>query len=128
MRKLIFCCLCVFALVACGERNAIMGRWAMEIDETGETSFTLPDDTICSPELRFEYDTIYMDVRSDGEMVRSDFVGIYHNDGDQLKIVDRMGKEQQCKFVIKDDLMTVVDKDNPDKIIMQLRRIKENGS
>lgn len=46
MKKLVFCCLCIFALMACGERNAVIGRWAMEIDGTDETSIRLPDDTI----------------------------------------------------------------------------------
>ncbi|MBK5720553.1 hypothetical protein JGH11_06685 [Dysgonomonas sp. Marseille-P4677] len=125
MKKLVFCCLCIFALMACGERNAIIGRWAMEIEGTGETSIRMPDDTIVSPELRFEYDTVYMDVKSDNGLVRSECMGIYTVTGNEMKITDSYGKQQICKYEIKDDILTVVDKDDPDKIIMRLRRIEK---
>ncbi len=124
MKKLVFCCLCIFALMACGERNAVIGRWAMEIDGTDETSIRLPDDTIVSPELRFEYDTVYMDVKSDNGLVRSECMGVYTVDGNEMKITDSYGKQRLCRFEIKDDVLIVVDKDDPQKIIMRLRRIK----
>lgn len=124
MKKLVFCCLCIFALMACGERNAVIGRWAMEIDGTDETSIRLPDDTIVSPELRFEYDTVYMDVKSDNGLVRSECMGVYTVDGNEMKITDSYGKQRLYRFEIKDDVLIVVDKDDPQKIIMRLRRIK----
>ena len=125
MKKLTFCCLLIFALMACGERNAILGRWAMEIDGTGENFIKMPDDTIVSPELRFEYDTIYMEVRSNGTIINTECVGIYAIKGDQMKVIDRYGKEQLCKFIIDNNVMTVIDKDDPQKIIMRLKRIRD---
>lgn len=124
MKKLVFCCLCIFALMACGERNAIIGRWAMEVEGTNESSIRMTDDTIVSPELRFEYDSVYMDVKSDSGLVRSECIGIYAVTGNEMKITDSYGKQQICKFDIKDDILTVVDKDDPKKIIMRLRRIQ----
>ncbi|HMM04352.1 MAG: hypothetical protein ACK5KN_04870 [Dysgonomonas sp.] len=125
MKKLVFCCLCILALMACGERNTITGRWAMEIDGTDETSIKMPDDTIVSPELRFEYDTVYMDVRTSEGSVRSQCIGIYTIKDDYVIITDSYGKQRKCKFILKDDILTVMDKDNPEKIVMRLRRIKE---
>ncbi len=127
MKKLIFCCLCIFILMACGERNAIAGRWAMELDDSGDTSFLIANDSICSPELRFERDTIYMDIKNDGKTSSSTFVGIYSIKDDQIKVVDQLGKERICKFRIEDSIMTVTDINEPDKIVMRLRRINEDG-
>lgn len=123
MKKLTFCCLCIFALMACGERNAIIGSWSMEIEDTGASSLRMPDDTIVSPQLRFEYDTVYMDVKSNNGLVRSECLGIYTVNGDEMKITDSYGKQQVCRFDIKDNVMIVVDRDDPTKIIMRLRRI-----
>ncbi|MDR1883452.1 MAG: hypothetical protein LBR26_11830 [Prevotella sp.] len=127
MKKLVFCCLCIFVLMACGERNAIAGRWAMEIEGTNETFIKMADDTIVSPELRFEYDTVYMDVRTGKDSVSSRCLGIYAIDGDRVRITDSYGKQQEYTFTLKDDILTVKDKDDPEKIIMRLRRIKVAG-
>lgn len=127
MKKLIFCCLCIFILMACSERNTIAGRWAMELDDSGDTSFLIANDSICSPELRFERDTIYMDIKNDGKTSSSTFVGIYSIKDDQIKVVDQLGKERICKFRIEDSIMTVTDINEPDKIVMRLRRINEDG-
>jgi hypothetical protein len=113
--------------MACGERNAIAGRWAMELDDSGDTSFLIANDSICSPELRFERDTIYMDIKNDGKTSSSTFVGIYSIKDDQIKVVDQLGKERICKFRIEDSIMTVTDINEPDKIVMRLRRINEDG-
>ncbi|MDH6307721.1 putative lipoprotein NlpE involved in copper resistance [Dysgonomonas sp. PFB1-18] len=127
MKKLIFCCLCIFILMACGERHAIAGRWAMELDDSGDTSFLIANDSICSPELRFERDTIYMDIKNDGKTSSSTFMGIYSIKDDQIRVVDQLGKERICRFRIEDSIMTVTDISQPDKIVMRLRRINENG-
>ena len=42
-----------------------------------------------------------------------------------MKVIDRYGKEQLCKFIIDNNVMTVIDKDDPQKIIMRLKRIKD---
>jgi len=126
MKKLIFCCFIVRALMACSERNAIAGRWAMEIDGTHETSFVLSDDSICSPELTIGNDTIYMEVKSDGQVVKREFIGVYSLKGDRLKVVNRKGEEQVCVYRIEDDKMILTTLAEPDKILMRLTKIKED--
>lgn len=126
MKKLIFCCLFVLVLMACTERNVVTGRWAMEIAGTNDTAFLLPNDTICSPELYFGNDTIYMEVKIDGQMVKRDFMGIYTIKQNEIKIVSRLGDERLCKYKIEDGTMIVWYVSDPDKIIMRLRKIKED--
>lgn len=127
MKKLVFCCLLILLFMACGERNAIAGRWAMEIEGTTENFIKMPDDSIVSPELRFEYDTIYMDVRSDGTVVKSECLGIYSIEDDLIKVTDRYGKQLLCRFDVKDNVLTIVDREDPKKILMRLKRIKGVG-
>ncbi len=126
MKKLIFCCLCVLALMACTEKNSLSGRWAIEMEGSNDTAFILPNDTICSPELRFEYDTVYMDIKVDGKTVKSDFIGQYTTEENKLKIVNRMGEERLCVYRIVNDTMEVSYLTEPDKIIMRLHKIKED--
>ncbi|MDU1890424.1 MAG: hypothetical protein E6767_07005 [Dysgonomonas sp.] len=126
MKKLIFCCIFLFILIACSENKSIMGRWAIEIEGTNETSILMFNDTVVCPELQINYDTIYMETKSDGVITDSQFVGIYSIHGDEIRAVDRYGKEQICRFVLEDDILIIYDKDNPDKIMMRLRRIKES--
>lgn len=127
MRKLVYCCLFVFILMACGERNAIQGHWAMEFEGTGETFVVMADDSICSSELQFGRDTIYMNVKSDGMVASREFIGKYKIENDLIKLTDRYGVQKDCIFAINEDVMTVFEKDRPDKAIMRLRRIKEEG-
>ncbi|WP_029904251.1 hypothetical protein [Prevotella sp. 10(H)] len=126
MKQLILCCLCILALMACGERSNIMGRWAIVIEESDDTFIRMPDDTIVSPEILFEYDTVYMEVKSSQGTVKSECLGIYKVNGDYIKVTDRYGKQRECKFIIKEDMLTVMDKDDTDKVLMRLRRIKED--
>lgn len=65
-----------------------------------------------------------MDVKSDNGLVRSECMGVYTVDGNEMKITDSYGKQRLYRFEIKDDVLIVVDKDDPQKIIMRLRRIK----
>jgi len=127
MKKLIFCCLCVLALMACGEHNAVAGRWAMEMEGSNDTAFLMPNDSICAPELRFFNDTIYLEVQVDGEIARNDFVGIYSIKNDEIRIVGRLGEERLCRYKIIDgDTMLISYLSEPDKIVMRLRKIKED--
>lgn len=126
MKKLIFGCILVLAAMACTEHATITGRWAMEIEGSGDTAFLLPDDTICAPELRFGNDTVYMEVRVDGKIVKRDFIGIYSTNRDEIKVVGRLGEERLCKYTIEDGVMLVSYLTEPDKIIMRLRKIKED--
>ncbi|MBB4036075.1 hypothetical protein GGR21_001976 [Dysgonomonas hofstadii] len=127
MKKLIFCCLCVLVFMACGESSGVTGRWAMEMEGTNDTAFLLPNDSICAPELHFFNDTIYLEVQVDGQIARNDFVGIYSMKNDEIKIVGRLGEERLCKFKIVDgDTMLISYLSEPDKIVMRLRKIKED--
>ncbi|NDV79997.1 hypothetical protein D0T57_13645 [Dysgonomonas sp. 511] len=111
-------------MMACGERNSIMGRWAMEIEGTGETSFVMPDDTLCTPELFIGRDTLYMGVRADGAMFNKEFIGIYTLTNDEINVTDRMGNVRTWVVEMTDDLLIFTSKDESD-IIIRLRRLKE---
>ncbi len=124
MKKLVFCCLCILAFMACGERKSIMGRWAMEVEDSGATFFLLPDDTICKPELLIDRDTVYMEIRSDGIVTSREFLGVYAITNNELKVTNRMGDSRTCSYVIEGDSLIVSDKDDPNKIVMRLRRIE----
>lgn len=128
MRKLVFSCLFVFVLMACGEeRDRVLGRWSMEFEGDKEPVYSLlmPDDSICTSDLLFSGDTVYMQVKSDGKVVENEFVGKYVVKDDSLRLTNRYGELRECKFTIEGNVMTVVDKDDPHKIIMRLRRIEE---
>lgn len=128
MKKLVFCCLLVFILMACGEqRNNVLGRWSMEFEGGNEPAYSLlmPDDSICTSDLLFSSDTVYMQVKSDGRLVENEFVGKYTVKDNLLKLTNRYGKQKECTFSIEGNVMTVIDKDEPDKIIMRLRRVEE---
>jgi len=104
----------------------ISGRWAIEINDQQETSFKLADDSIVSPEIRFGYDTIYMEVRVDGKHTKSDCIGIYAIEDNTIRITDRMGEQKICKYFLKDNILTITENDNPNQIIMRLRKIEED--
>lgn len=126
MKKLVFLCVSILVLVACGEANPLVGRWAMESEQSDSPdNVVLAGDTVISPELRFDRDSVYMEVRSDGVIVKSEIMGIYAIKGDEIRVTDRYGKEQISRFFIKDGILTVVDKNNPDKVLMRLTRLRD---
>lgn len=128
MRNLVFCCLSVFFFMACGEKaQDVMGYWDMELEGDAGVSYSvrLPDDTICTSGLWIKQDTIYMQVKNNGIVVKSEFIGKYKIRDNQFSLIDRYGKRKECEFTIDDDIMVIRDKDDPDKIIMRLRRIKK---
>lgn len=125
MKRLFFCFSFVIVLMACSTRPTIEGRWAMEMDHNQDTAFVVRGDTIVAPELRFERDTMYMEVRTNGVIARSECMGVYSIQDNLITVIGRMGEQQTHRFILKDDILTVVDKDDPNKIIMRLIRIKE---
>ncbi|MDR2950415.1 MAG: hypothetical protein LBV71_14580 [Prevotella sp.] len=125
MKRLFFCFSFVIVLMACSTRPTIEGRWAMEMDHNQDTAFVVRGDTIVAPELRFERDTMYMEVRTNGVIARSECMGVYSIQDNLITVTGRMGEQQTHRFILKDDILTVVDKDDPNKIIMRLIRIKE---
>lgn len=125
MKQLFFCFTFVAILMACSTRPTIEGRWAMEMDHNQDTAIVVRGDTIVAPELRFERDTMYMEVRTNGVIARSECMGVYSIENNLITVIDKMGTKQINQFVLKDDVLTIRDKDNPNKIIMRLIRIKE---
>lgn len=125
MKQLFFCFTFVIILMACSTRPTIEGRWAMEMDHNQDTAIVVRGDTIVAPELRFERDTMYMEVRTNGVIARSECMGVYSIENNLITVIDKMGTKQINQFVLKDDVLTIRDKDNPNKIIMRLIRIKE---
>lgn len=124
MKKLVFCFLLVLTTMACTEKFNLEGRWAMDIEGTDKSFIKLADDTIVSPELKFGRDTIYMDIRNNNHLVKSDCIGIYSLEGDKLEMTDNYGNKRVCKINYENDLLVIADYREPDKIIMRLRRIK----
>lgn len=113
--------------MACSSRPNISGRWAMEMDGNQDTAIIMFGDTIVAPELRISSDSVYLEIRKNGIVDKKEFVGIYTINGNEITVTDRYGKQKVQKIVLKDDLLIVVDKDDPDKIIMRLIRIREEG-
>lgn len=114
--------------MACGEkRDNILGRWSMELEGENESAYSLlmPDDSICTSDLLFNRDTVYVQIKSDGKIIENQFVAKYTISDNSLKLTNRYGKQKECIFSINGDIMTVVDRDKPDNIIMRLRKIKE---
>ena len=124
MKKLIFCFLIVLVAMACTEKFNLEGRWAMDIEGSDDSFIKLADDTIVSPELRFGRDTIYMDIRNNNHIVKSNCIGIYSIEGDKLEMTGSYGDKRICKINYEKDMLIITDYREPDKIIMRLRRIK----
>ena len=124
MKQLFFCFSFVLILMACSTRQTIQGRWAMEMDHNQDTAIVVRGDIVV-PELRFERDTMYMEVRTNGVIARSECMGVYSIEDNLITVIDKMGEQRVNRFILKDDILTVIDKDDPGKIIMRLIRIKE---
>lgn len=113
--------------MACGGRtHDIIGEWNMEFVDKGITSYsiTLADDTVCVSELNFKKDTIYMQVKSDGVIVKNEFVGKYEIDKNSLLLTDSYGQQKRYEFEVEDDIMTIRALNNPSEIVMRLQRAK----
>lgn len=127
MKQLISCFLFLFIIMACSSRPTISGRWAMEMDGNRDTVMIMNGDTIIAPELRIDRDSVYLEVKKNGTVCKTEFIGVYKMEGNQITITDRFGKQEIQKVELKDDILTVVDRDDPNKIIMRLIRIKEES-
>jgi hypothetical protein len=127
MKQLIFCFSFLFAIMACSSPPDISGRWAVEMDGNQDTAIIMFGDTIIAPELRINRDSVYLEVRRNGVVDTKEFVGVYIINGNLITITDRYGKQKTQNIILKDNILTVTDKDDPNKIIMRLIRIKEDG-
>lgn len=127
MKYLIFCCLSIFIFMACGGKtHDVIGYWSMEFEgEVDSYSIVLSDDTICSSELCFRRDTIYMEIKKDGRIVKNEFLAKYIVKEDEFILIDRYGVKKKFYFEIVSDVMIVRDKSEPDKILMRLRRVSK---
>lgn len=124
MKYFIYFCLSIFFFMACGEKSQdVLGYWNMEFDgEENSYSIVLPDDSICTSELCFKIDTIYIEVKRDNQVVRKEFLAKYVLKENVILLTDRYGKTKECLFKIDDNTMEVREKSEPGKIFMRLRR------
>lgn len=127
MKQLIFCFSFLFVIMACSTRPNISGRWAMEMDGNQDTAIVMFGDTIVAPELRINNDSVYMEIRKNGIVDKKEFVGVYAIEGNEITITNRYGEKKIQKIILKDDILIITDKDDPNKIIMRLIRVKEQG-
>lgn len=127
MKQLIFCFLFLFIIMACSSRPTISGRWAMEVDGNQDTVMIINGDTIIAPELRIDQDSVYLEIKKNGAVCKTEFLGVYKIEGNRITITNRLGKQEIQKIELKDDILTIMDKDDPDKIIMRLIRIREES-
>ncbi len=127
MKQLFFCFSLLFIIMACSSKSNISGRWAMEMDGNQDTAIIMFGDTIVAPELRINNDSVYMEIRKNGIVDKEEFIGIYTINGNEITVTDRYGKQKIQNIAFKDDMLIITDKDDPNKIIMRLIRIKEGG-
>ncbi|MFV0538223.1 MAG: hypothetical protein ACK5M3_12770 [Dysgonomonas sp.] len=127
MKQLFFCFSILFIIMACSSKPNISGRWAMEMDGNQDTAIIMFGDTIIAPELRINNDSVYMEIRKNGIVDKEEFIGVYTITGNEITVTDRYGKQKIQNIVLKDDVLIITDKDDPNKIIMRLIRIKEES-
>lgn len=111
--------------MACSTRTSIEGRWAMEMDHNQDMAIIIGGDTIVAPELMIDKDSMYIEIKTNGIVAKSECMGFYSIDKNLITVTDKMGKQRTCTFVMREDTLTILDKDDPNKIIMRLVRIKE---
>lgn len=127
MKQLFFCFSLLFIIMACSSKPNISGRWAMEMDGNQDTAIIMFGDTIIAPELRINSDSVYMEIRKNGIVDKEEFVGVYSITGSEITITDRYGEQRIQNITVKDDMLIITDKDDPNKIIMRLIRVKEES-
>lgn len=127
MKQLFSCFSLLFIIMACSSKPNISGRWAMEMDGNQDTAIIMFGDTIVAPELRINNDSVYLEIRKNGIVDKEEFIGVYTINGNEITVTDRYGKQKVQNILFKDDILVITDKEDPDKIIMRLIRIKEEG-
>lgn len=127
MRYFIYCCLSVFLFMACGKRSHdVLGHWSMEFEgEPDSYSIVLADDSVCTSQLCFKRDTIYMEVKTDSQVVKTEFLAKYVLKEDIILLTDRYGKTKECLFNIEGNMMIIREMLNPHEVIMRLRRVSK---
>ncbi|GAB6010133.1 hypothetical protein [Dysgonomonas reticulitermitis] len=127
MKQLFSCFSLLFIIMACSSKPNISGRWAMEMDGNQDTAIIMFGDTIVAPELRINHDSVYLEIRKNGIVDKEEFIGVYTINGNEITVTDRYGKQKVQNILFKDDILVITDKEDPDKIIMRLIRIKEES-
>lgn len=125
MKYLIYCCLSIFLFMACGEKSHdVLGSWNMEFEEEADPySIILADDSVCTSELCFKRDTIYMEVKRDGQVVKKEFLAKYVLKENIILLTDRYGETKECLFKIEDNVMIVKENLHSEKVLIRLRRV-----
>lgn len=118
----------IITVIACNNMNKkdLVGRWTVELENCHDTVFVMNNDTIVTPEFRFQNDSIYMDVWQNGILTRSENMGIYYIRDEQFVFVDRLGNKKITKFEISNDILLFKDIDDPSKILMRLTRMRKH--
>ena len=114
--------------MACSTQPTLEGRWAVEMEHNRDTAIILNGDTIVAPELKIDQDSMYLEIKTNGLVSKTECLGFYTINNNLITVTDRMGKQRTETFVLKDDVLTILDKDDPNKIIMRLVRIREKES
>ena len=70
---------------------------------------------------------LFMEIRKNGIVEKEELIGIYTISGNEITVTDRYGEQRIQNIVFKDDMLIITDKDDPNKVIMRLIRIKEEG-
>jgi hypothetical protein len=125
MKQLFFCFSFITILMACSTHPSVEGQWAMETDHNRDTAIIIGGDTVVAAELKIDRDSMYIEIKTNGIVAKSECMGFYSIDKNLITVTDRMGKQKTCTYKMKDDILTITDKDDPGKIIMRLIRIKE---
>lgn len=99
----------------------------MEMDGNQDTAIVMFGDTIVAPELRINNDSVYLEIRKNGIVDREEFIGVYTINGNEITVTDRYDKQKVQNILLKDDTLVITDKEDSNKIIMRLIRIKEAG-
>lgn len=128
MKHLLFCFSFLTILMACSTQPTLEGRWAVEMEHNRDTAIIVNGDTIVAPELKIDRDSMYLEIKTNGLVSKTECLGFYRINNNLITVTDRMGKQRTETFVLKDDVLTILDKDDPNKIIMRLVRIREKES
>jgi hypothetical protein len=113
--------------MACSSGPDIAGRWAMEMDGNQDTAIVMFGDTVVAPELRINNDSVYMEIRKNGIVDKKEFICSYVRVGSEIITTNRYGEKRIQKIVQKGDILIITEKDDPEKIVMRLIRIKEES-
>lgn len=126
MKQFFICFSLAFIIIACSNKPKVEGRWAVEINEDQDTAILVNIDTILALEIQIDKDSIYLDTKKNGVISKTVFLGGYIIDNDEIVITNQYGEQKRQRLILKEDTLIIADRNNSQKIIMRLTRIKES--